>query len=374
MTLINYEGLRSHLLDRNCDSNPFVSQDRKILFHCPNKEISVDQRAVASHALLPTPDLLRSNILAYVIGFAWYPSMDNRDNSKENILPPRASYSQIDSSKIEIPDIFNNPVSNSYSRFKYFLRGEIELVEKKHLYGEYIPMITQNMKNNENKKLLIFEGDSLGIKPYFKMGDYKQVEDILLDRMKSKLSRSIWLIGIHRTFDYNFSDILYRLLGKRIDEYINKNQALLKRCDYILFSCIKPGERTALFENSYNDHILSFYCKPNFPNYDIYPFKVDIFVGKKVGYRERDPKIVDGADEIADEVVSLLSNPNHSWITSPKEPASRIIGSNRLIPNSLVEVFDILKRKMYYGENAEPNVLTNLYETFPERSQWENLE
>jgi hypothetical protein len=373
MALIEYERLREDLLKGDSRSKPFVSNDRKILFTPSKKSLNVDQRAIASHAILPTRELLKCNVLAYVVGFAWYPSREEDNKSRNRVedagTSPKVGSSKIDSQEREIPDIFRWPVQNKYERFRYFLRGDVELTEKKELYANILPKVLAEGENSDKgRKIFIFEGDSLGMKAY----SHKEkvvVEKILCDRMKIKETYPVWLIGMHTSLDYTFSEILHEYLGEMMNKYVSKDMPMvLKRCDSILLSCMKAGERTALFETLENDYTLSFYCKPNFPDYDIYPFKVDIFVGKKVGSRSRDYDLVNDVDGVADEMMSLFSDPDLSWITSD-DAAGRIIGTNRLLPIPLKEVYDKLRSEIYYDEKkTEPNALTEIYKEYIEET------
>ena len=371
MPLIEYERLRRDLLERDSRSKPFVSNDRKILFSPSKKSINVVQRAIASHAILPTREQLKSNVLAYVVGFAWYLSREEDDKSQSRfedaVTSPKAGSYKIDSQEREIPDIFRWPVQNKYERFRYFLRGDVELTEKRELYANILPkVLTEGEKGDKWRKIFIFEGDSLGMKARHEQKEL--VEKILFSRMdRARKTLPIWLIGIHTSLDYTFSEILHEYLGEMMNNYVSEDMPMvLKRCDSILLSCMKAGERTALFENPENEYTLSFYCKPNFPGYDIYPFKMDIFVGKKVGSRSRDYDLINEVDEVADEIMTLFANPDLSWITSD-DAAGKIIGANRLLPIPLKEVYDKLRGEMYYDEKkTEPNALTEIYKEYIE--------
>jgi hypothetical protein len=372
MPLIEYERLRRDLLERDSGSKPFVSNDRAILFSPSKKSLNVDQRAIASHTILPTrEELKKSNVLAYVVGFAWHPSRDVDDKNLnvvgDTLTSPKAGFYMINSQQVEIPDIFRYPVRNKYERFRYFLRGEIELIEKKELYANILDKVKEPENGDKMRKIFLFEGDSLGVKARHEAKEL--VERILFDRMKVRKTHPIWLIGIHTSLDYTFSEILHEFLGEMMNNYVSQEMPMvLKRCDSILLSCMKAGERTALFENPENDYTLSFYCKPNFPDYDIYPFKMDIFVGKKVRSRSRGYDLINKVDEVADEIMTLFSNPDLSWITSD-DTAGRIIGANRLLPISLKEVYDKLRSEMYYDEKkTEPNTLTTIYKKYTERT------
>lgn len=371
MPLIEYELLRRDLLERDSRLKPFVSNNKAILFSPSQKSLNVDQRAISSHTILPTrEELKKSNVLAYVVGFAWYPSRDgddkNRNEVENTLTPPKAGFYMINSQQVEIPDIFRYPVRSRYERFRYFLRGEIERIEKKKLYANILDKVLKEPKNGDDgRKIFIFEGDSLGVKARHE--EKELVERVLFDRMKVRKTHSIWLIGIHTSLDYTFSEILHEYLGEMMNKYVSEDMPMvLKRCDSILLSCMKAGERTALFENPENEYTLSFYCKPNFPKYDIYPFKTDIFVGKKVGSRSRNYDLINEVDEVADEIMTLFSNPDLSWITS-NDAAGRIIGANRLLPIPLKEVYDKLRSEMYYDEKkTEPNALTEIYKEYIE--------
>ena len=274
MALIEYERLREDLLEGDSRSKPFVSNERKILFSPSKKSLNADQRAIASYAILPTrEELKKSNVLAYVVGFAWYPSREENDKNRNRfegaVTSPKVGSCKIDSQEREIPDIFRWPVQNKYERFRYFLRGDIELIEKRVLYANILDKVLKKSENGDNgRKIFIFEGDSLGVKARHE--EKELVEKILFNRMEVRKTRPIWLIGIHTSLDYTFSEILHEYLGEMMNNYVSKDiPMVLKRCDSILLSCMKAGERTALFENPENDHTLSFYCKPNYPDYDI---------------------------------------------------------------------------------------------------------
>lgn len=371
MPLIEYELLRRDLLERDSRSKPFVSNERKVLFSPSKKSLNVDQRAIASHTILPTrEELKKSNILAYVVGFAWYPSRDgddkNRNEFEDTLTSPKAGSYMINSQEVEISDIFSRPVRNRYERFRYFLRSEVELIEKRELYAYILDKVCKEPENGDKgRKIFLFEGDSLGVKARYE--EKEHVEKILFDRMKVRKTHPIWLIGIHTSLDYTFSEILHEYLGEKMDKYVSEDMPMvLKRCDSILLSCMKAGERTALFENPENEYTLSFYCKPNFPGYDIYPFKIDIFVGKKVGSRIRKYDLINDVDEVADEIMTLFANPDLSWITSD-DAAGKIIGANRLLPIPLKEVYDKLRGELYYDEKkTEPNALTEIYKRYIE--------
>jgi hypothetical protein len=165
MALIEYERLREDLLGWDSRSKPFVSNDRKI-FSLSKKSLNVDQRAIASHAILPTRELLKCNLLAYVVGFAWYPSRKGDDENRNEVEDtPKAGFHKIDSRKKEIPNIFRRPVQSRYERFRYFLRGDVELTEKKTLYGNILSKVLKVEEHvAKGKKIVIFEGDSLGLK------------------------------------------------------------------------------------------------------------------------------------------------------------------------------------------------------------------
>ena len=375
MALIEYERLREDLLEADSRSRrPFASNERKILFTPSRKSLNVYQRAIASHAILPTREQLKSNLLAYVVGFAWYTPRDevdeNRNEAEDTLTSPKAGFYIINSQQVEMPDIFSYSVRSSYERFRYFLRGEIELIEKKELYANTLDEVLKELENGDKgRKIFIFEGDSLGVKARHE--EKELVERILFDRMEARKTRPIWLIGIHTTLDYTFSEILHEYLGEKMNKYVSKDMPMvLKRYDSILLSSIRAGERTALFENPENEYILSFYCKPNFRDYDLYPFKVDIFVGKKVGSRPRDYDLINEVDEVADELMSLFSDPEFSWITSDKAPRREIIDTNRLLPIPLAKVYYKLGRGMYIDEEkTEPNALTEIYKGYIEGTQ-----
>ena len=349
---IDYGGMGMALRMDESPQKRFVSYNKKIL-HKPTRKVVDDviSIGIASHSITPTTEQLKTNLLAYVVGAATFFELGG---------DPKFERKDCKDKKSE--DSFKMIQGDAYRRFKYYLHQEVKMEEKHLLYTQMLPNVIKRINSvSEEREIFIFEGDSLGVN--IKNDNGGAIEAALLTTLKTS-RRQIRLIGIHTSFDYLFSNIFYDYFGEhRIDGYIlNNTHRLLKRLDSFVLPCMRVGERTALFRNPNNNYTLSFYCKLDIPKYDIDPFQVDIFTGRQVGDRF-DPVLIEGADEVADVVMSMLSDIERIHITAD-DPMGRMIGKNRVLVDSLANAYDSIFKNMYYDkDNMGLNVLKDIYES-----------
>jgi len=326
----------------------FVSRNKKIL-HKPTPNVLDDiiSIGIASHSITPTNEQLKTNLLAYVVGAAFHGLDENSEFEMED-PKSRTSY-----------ELFGETMT--YRRFKDSLRQKVKEEEKGLLYRKILPRVIKRIGSINKGNFFIFEGDSLGVN--VENGSGKATENSLL-RILNTSKHPIHLIGIHTSPDYRFSNIFYKYFGKnRIDGFVSPSTyRLLKEWDSFVLPCMRAGERTALFRTPNNDYALSFYCKPDIHQYDIYPFQVDICTGRLANGKSNTDSI-ERADEVADAVMSMLSDIERIHITAD-DPIGRMIGKNRVLVNSLADAYASIFENMYHDiDNMKLNVLNDLYES-----------
>lgn len=326
----------------------FVSRNKKIL-HKPTPNVLEDAISIgiASHSIIPTNEQLKTNLLAYVVGAAFHGLDENSEFEMED-PKSRTSY-----------ELFEETMT--YRRFKDSLRQKVKEEEKGLLYGKILPRVIKRIGSINKGNFFIFEGDSLGVNVKNDSGE--AIENSLLRKLHTS-KHPIQLIGLHTSPDYRFSNIFYKYFSKnRIDGFVSPSTyRLLKEWDSFVLPCMKAGERTALFINPNNDYTLSFYCKPDIHQYDIYPFQVDICTGRSTS-DYLDPARIDSADEVADVVMSMLSDIERIHITAD-DPVGRMIGKDRVLVESLANAYDSIFKNMYYDKDKMSlNVLKGIYDS-----------